>query len=236
MRSIAILAAGFFVLAASAMADDPAPKIITAVGTAKVEVVPDRATINIGVETADKVTVKAVAANSALMAKVVDAVKALGIPETAIQTSDFSITAQHPRNKDGYSSDTTVTLGYEVSNVLAIKVEDVAKVPLVIDAAVKAGANTSNSVVFEAKNRKALKDVVLAQAIKDARHNAEVMAAAAGAKVGKAIVVQQGLIPDADDIARLPNQLIEDRKEEAAIIMAGQVGISATVTVQYLLE
>jgi uncharacterized protein YggE len=216
------------------MAEPPLAKTITVSGTASIEVKPDHATINIGVDTSDKVTVKAVAANSVLMAKVVEAVKAQGIAEKAMQTSRFSIEAQHPTLKEGYGFDYTVTLGYAVSNMLTIEIDDVGKVPLIIDAAVKAGANTSNSVAFEAKNRQALDDKALADAIRDARHNAEIMAAAEGAKVGKAISIRNSFNP-MDIYGGMP--AMASRAQLAApSIMPGQVDISALVTVEYVLE
>jgi len=233
MRKSIYLVAMILLSATAAMAEPPLAKTITVSGSASIEVKPDHATINIGVDTSDKVTVKAVAANSVLMAKVVEAVKAQGIAEKSMQTSHFSIEAQHPNLKEGYGFDYTVTLGYAVSNILTIEVDDVGKVPLIIDAAVKAGANTSNSVVFQSKNRQALDDKALADAVKDARHNAEILAAAEGSKVGKAISITNTGNPW-EAMGGVKNKTFI--AQQAPIIMAGQVDISAAVTVEYVLE
>ena len=236
MQKSIYLAAAILLFTSAAMAEPPLAKTITVSGSASIEVKPDHATINIGVDTSDKVTVKAVAANSVLMAKVVEAVKAQGIAEKSMQTSRFSIEAQHPALKEGYGVDDTITLGYAVSNTLSIEVDDVSKVPLIIDAAVKAGANTSNSVVFEAKNRQALDDKVLADAVRAARHNAEILAAAEGAKVGKAIFINNASGTYDYAVGANGNKAMSYRLAPPVTIMAGQVDISATVTVVYTLE
>lgn len=236
MRKLSFLAALILLSAAAAMAETPLAKTITVSGSASIEVKPDHATINIGVDTSDKVTVKAVAANSMLMAKVVEAVKVQGIAEKSMQTSHFSIEAQHPALKEGYGVDDTVITGYAVSNMLTIEVDDVSKVPLIIDAAVKAGANTSNSVVFEAKNRQALDDQALADAVKDARHKAEIIAAAVGAKVGKAIFINNASGTYDYAVGANGNKAMSYRLAPPVTIMPGQVDISAAVTVEYVLE
>jgi uncharacterized protein YggE len=235
MRNLAILAVLVALFGTYAEAATPESKTITVAGFATLKIVPDHAQIDVGVDTSDKVTVKAVAANSQLMAKVVDAIKAVGISEKALQTSRFSIQAVHPVLKDGYSPDLSVTLAYAVSNTLTIDVDEVAKVPLIIDAAVKAGANTSNSVMFEVKNRQSLDDKVLADAVKDARHNAEIMAAAEGTKVGKVLVMNNtGGFPDYAMGGALNRA--SAMRLEAPIIMPGLVNVSASVTVVFSLE
>lgn len=226
----AILAAG------AAWAGEAQPRTITTTGEAYAAMVPDIVKIDIGVETTDKVTVKAVAANNVLMAKVVEAIKASGVPEKAMQTSLFSISARHPPTKEGYGFDYAVTTGYTVSNTLSITIEDVSKAPLVLDAAVKAGANTSNSVMFLAKDQTALADKVLAEAMKNARHNAEIMAAAEGAKVGKVITIARAAAPENDYLPRLAPMHKDKLGAPPPPLLGGEVSVSDSVTVTFTLE
>ncbi len=120
------------------------------------------------------------------MQRVLSAIKALGIPENAMQTSNFSVDALHPKTKSGDDDESQIA-AYEVTNKLSVTVSELSKVADIIDAAVKAGANSSNSVAFDVKNRSAFDDQALAAAVRDARHNAEVMASAEHASVGKMI-------------------------------------------------
>ena len=234
MRNLAYLAALFALTVGVAQSGPMDPKTIVVSGYAEMQVKPDYATVNIGVVTSDKVTTKALQANSALMHRVVDAIKALGIADSAMQTSDFSIAAQHPVQKEGYGYDFSITLGYVVSNFLTVSLNDLGKVAEIIDAAVKAGANTSNSVTFDAKQRKAYEDKVLADAVKDARHNAEVMAAAEGAHIGKMISMANTEGPQ--DFRGVTHNHAPALAMESVVIMPGEVPVSAQVTVVYAVE
>lgn len=207
-------------------------KTINVTGSAVKDVKPDFATVDIGVFSSDKITVKAVADNAALMANVVTAIRALGVPDSAMQTSNFSIAAMHPSEKNGYGEDYSVTLGYAVNNTLTITLDDTNKVARVIDAAVKAGANTSNSVSFGVKDRKAFDDEVLVAAMKDARHKAEVLAKAENAKVGKMLSVNDSRM----EPGFYPASLAAPSSLARTVVMPGEVSVAATVTVTYALE
>ncbi len=179
MREFVCLAALFALTAGAAFAGPADPKTIEVNGYAEMQVKPDRATVDIGVITSDKITANALQANNVEMQRVVAAIKALGIPDEAMRTSKFSINGIHPPVKGEYGGeDFSITLGYEVANKISVTVSDFGKIPAIIDAAVKAGANSSNSVSFDVKDRKAYDDKMLAAAVADARHDATVMASA----------------------------------------------------------
>lgn len=232
MRSFTFFAV-LALLSATAQAE-PLAKTITVTGIATLDVKPDKATINIGVETADKVTAKAMAANSVLMARVVEAIKSVGIPTSAMQTSNFSIEAQHPILKDGYSPDMTVTTGYAVSNILTIGVDEIDKVGQVIDAAVRAGANSSNSVRFTSRNGDAYNDKVLTEAMKAARHKAQVLADAEGARVGKMISAEAN--NDRYGVSNIIAGNTNAAPGYAPTVMPGEVTVTGIVTVVFTLE
>lgn len=205
-------------------------------GYAEMQVMPDQATIDVGVINSDKITVKALQANNVEMQNVVAAIRALGIPEEAMQTSKFSIRAIHPPTKGDYGGqDFSVTLGYEVANKISITVSDFTKIPAIIDAAVKAGANSSNSVSFDIKDRKSYDDKVLAAAVVNARHNAVVMATAENAKVGQMTSMSKfGEYGPMMDARIVPSNTIELAEEPP--ILSGEISISAQVMVTYALE
>lgn len=223
-------------VAGAAVAAPVDPKTIVVSGYAEMQVKPDHATVNIGVVTTDKITTKALAANNVLMQKVVEAIKGVGIADADMQTTDFAIAAQHPQGKEGYGFDYSVTLGYMVSNTLTISMTDLSKAGIVIDAAVKAGANTSNSVDFDAKDRKSYDDKVLTEAVQDAHHNAEVMAAAEHAHVGK-MVSMANTTPEFPLFrAGYANAAPPVLAMQSVAIMPGQIPITAQVTVTYAVE
>ena len=231
--SIAILALGL----TAAQAGPLDPHTIVVSGYAEILVKPDHATVDIGVVTSDKITAKALQANSIEMQRVVAAIKALGIPEDAMQTSEFAINALHPQLKNGGWDDESITIGYEVTNKVSVSVSDLEKVADIIDAAVNAGANSSNSVSFYVKNRAAYDDQALAAAVRNARHNAEIMASAEHASVGKIIAmtnVQSGFGPPPAFVP--PPDIAIENAVVRVPVLPGQITINTSVMVTYALE
>lgn len=237
MRRLGLVTLATLTLGLSAAQAGPLdPHTIVVSGYAEMQVKPDHATVDIGVVTSDKITAKALQANNVEMQRVVAAIKALGIPDDAMQTSEFSITAMHPPAKgENGGEDESITIGYEVSNKVSVSVTDLNKVADIIDAAVNAGANSSNSVSFGVKNRAAFDDQALAAAVRNARHNAEVMASAEHASVGKMISmtnVQSGYGPPPP---QAPDIVIVTAAARTPIL-PGQITINTTVTVTYAVE
>ncbi len=212
-------------------------KTIVVAGFAQQTVKPDFATFRIGVVSIEKTSAGALDANNALMRRVLDAIKAEAPSDTAIQTSDFSIRPQHPQRKGEYGEDETVVIGYRVANTLTVTVNDLKKIGKVIDAATRAGANMSGSGEFEVKDRKDLEEKLLADAVKNARHNAEIMAAAENAKVGRLIAVSNTapIEPRWVDKAPYPDRNVGGVME-TVVIVEGIVPVSAQVMAVYALE
>lgn len=164
---------------------------ITVDGQATLYVDPDHASIDFGVDTQAASVGEALKQNNAKMNGVLDALRADGVARTDIQTTQFSIVPQHPLVKGTtyQQYDYSVISGYEVTNKITVTVSDLTKVGSIVDAAANAGANSSNSVVFEIKNRDELLDKVRAQAMRNAKHKADMLAGAVGAQVGALITV-----------------------------------------------
>jgi uncharacterized protein YggE len=232
MRIEKILTAALFCIATQTTAHaELAPNTIAASGYATVLASPDTASIDIGVVTASPTTSMALRANNAEMAKVVSAIRGLGVPEAQIQTSNFSIDAQHPQGKNG-QEDESRTIGYAVTNKLTVTLTDLSKVADVIDAAVRAGANSSNSVSFDVKDRRMLDDQALAQAVRNARHDAEIMAAAEHAKVGRLISVTDDFSVGSDRSFAPVDIALGYRTP----ILPGQITIAAHVLAVFAIE
>ncbi len=169
-------------ISSPALADVPVPQI-TATGEGRIEVVPDMATINLGVVTEGKTAVEAMGANSALMAQVFDYLRAEGIEPRDMQTAGLSIS---PRSDISPLSGVGVDViyGYSASNTVLVRVRGLDRVSALLDGAMTAGANAFNGLSFGVQDDAAAMDAARAEAVTDARHRAEVMAAAAGVTLG----------------------------------------------------
>ena len=163
------------------------PQIVVA-GRGEVQVTPDRATIQISVQT--KATTAAAAAdeNANKQAAVIQALRALGLGVNQISTTGYNI---YPEQR--YAPDKEpVVIGYNVTNTLAVDVRKLTQVGPVIDAALSKGANMITSLQFYATNTEAARRTAITSAIEKARLDAEAAAKAAGGTIGTLLEINIG--------------------------------------------
>ena len=82
------------------LAEETPVHSIAVMGEAEIITPPDYATVEVGVTTQGTNVAQALAENSARMSKVIDALRALGIADKDIQTSDFNIVPKYQK-RDG---------------------------------------------------------------------------------------------------------------------------------------
>lgn len=162
---------------------------------------PDRAQIQIGVETENADVQVAQSQNAERMTNVTNAMKALGIPEDHLTTTGYSVTPVYDTNPTpvplavGQRKPTT----YRVSNTLLVRVDDVEQVGAVIDAAVASDANQVNSIAFMFSEQKGqdLRAQALAQAVNRTRTDAGTVASALGVHLldAREVQVDSGATP-----------------------------------------
>lgn len=201
--AIALLAGLLSACASSAMAQgitpvptDPSPssvapaqsRTLTVNGNGKVYLTPDIAYITIGVHTEDSVATKAVTDNNTQAAKVIDTLKAAGIAEKDIQTTNFSIYPQAIYDDQGKP---TGEIKYSVDNSVYVTVRDIAKVGDVLDAVVKSGANNISGIQFDVDDKTAALTDARQAAVKDAQTKAEELASAAGVTLGSVQTISE---------------------------------------------
>lgn len=149
--------------------------------TGKVSASPDRATVSAGVVTEGETARQAMMANATKMNSVFEELKAAGIAEKNIQTSQLSLQPRY-----NYKDRQTPKIeGYEARNNVTAKSEDLQSVGAMLDALVKAGVNNIGGIEFSVENPEDALNEARAQAIKNARAKAQAMADAAGVKLGQ---------------------------------------------------
>jgi uncharacterized protein len=147
-------------------------------GSATVKVAPDRAMIQLGVQSNGRTPRAVEAANSAAIQKVLRAIQAEGIAPKDIATDLYVI---EPIYED---YDSLYIKGYRINNVVAVTLRDVQKASPVLAAALEAGANQVLQVEFYTSNLRTYRDHARALAMQAAREKAEMLASAAGAEAG----------------------------------------------------
>lgn len=162
-----------------------ATRTINVSGTAVVNVRPDRALIQLGVQSNGRSAKEAQANNTATINKVTKALKALGIESKDIATDWYVI---EPLYED---YDSLHIKGYRIYNVIAITMRDVDKANDAIVAAMQAGANQVVDVEFYTSELRKYRDQAREMAMKAASEKAKALAQAAGADTGCVLSINE---------------------------------------------
>jgi len=215
------------VLPLPAFAQDAVSPMITVTGTGTVEATPDIATLTIGVTTQGETAADALSANSAALDAVMARLASAGVEARDMQTSNLSLNP----NWTGYDS-TSVTgptiAGYVANNMLTVRVRQLDGLGTVLDAAVADGANTLNGLSFGLADPEPVLNEARKEAVADARARAELLAVAAGVKLGKVVSISE--------TAALTDPIPMFRAEASAApvpVAGGELGLSANVTIFY---
>jgi hypothetical protein len=163
-------------------------RTVTVSGTATIRSAPDQALVSLGVQTQANTAQGALQDNADRMTKVLAALVALGITEDDLATSNVSLWPV-------YGNSGTDITGYQASNQVDVTVHDVSKAGEVIDAGVDAGANLTNGISFTMSQDNPALDRALADAVRDARGKAEIMANAGDASLGQVVTLVESSAP-----------------------------------------
>ncbi len=228
MRSSAVAVLFALALAGAASAQTPPQRQLTVTGSAGVEAVPDLATVTAGVETQGATAAEALGANSGAMEDVLKALDAAKVERRDVQTSELSINPVLDNPQDGSAP---VVSGYQASNMVTVRVRDVAMLGTVVDAVTGAGANRLYGVSFDVADPGPVLDKARQQAVADARHKAELLATAAGVRLGAVLSMREG----GGGGGPVPVFARAD-KAPAPPVEAGTVTLSAEIEVVFALE
>jgi hypothetical protein len=214
----------------TALAEDPAsPRLISVTGEALLQVKPDMAAITFGVQTQAATAQDAQKDNAGRMTAVINALVAKGIAKDDIQTSNFSL---HPVYEwQGERDSKQVLVGYRCSNNVIVRLKDIANIGPVIDAATEAGANNIGGISFGLLDPKPQQDALLAEAVKNAREKAEIMAKAAGVNIISVYTISDGYSNVSPVVER--SMMMDSAKGASTPIEPGSLTIRASVQVQY---
>ncbi len=160
---------------------------ITVVGRGEAFGAPDRAEVNVGVETFAETVEQASSQNQATVESIMTALEAEGIAREDIQTSNYSLWAEQiygDRGPEGIA-------GYRVSNQVRVTIRDIEQVGDVIAAVTGAGANNVHGVSFSVADPAALEAEARAEAIANARERAESLAELSGLELGDVTVISE---------------------------------------------
>ena len=123
-----------------------APSGISVRATGRASVKPDTVFVNVGVEARDPTLAAATADVGRRMTAVLARVKALGVAEADIATVGYAVDPIPAQRRN--EEEPIRIVGYRVSNVVRVRIRDVAAAGRIVDGAVAEGANTVSALQF----------------------------------------------------------------------------------------
>lgn len=208
-----------------------AVRTLTVSGEGEASARPDIARLSAGVVSEAKTAAAALEANTAAMNRVFAAIRAQGVKEEDMQTSDFSVQPQYPPYRPDQPEERRI-IGYQVSNQVTVTVRDLKRLGAALDALVQSGANQVHGVSFAIDDPEPLAAKARDAAVKHAEAKARAIAAAAGVRIVRVMTIQE-----AGGGAPVPMYMaMRAEKASDVPVAAGQQTVSASVSITYEIE
>lgn len=155
---------------------------LAVVGVGKVDIVPDAASVDLSIIVNDAKSMdEAQNKINTINNSIVESVKQLGIESGNIKTSNYSITPNYDYSKGRIG----IITGYNGNVTITIKVTDTTKLPQVIEAGTKAGANQVMGTNYMVDKPEKYQEQARQKAINNAKDQAQKLASQLGIKLGK---------------------------------------------------
>ncbi len=220
----AVIAAFLWPMAAFADASGT----LTVTGTATVNAAPDQATLSLGVTTTGATAAVAMGANNDAASAVIARLIAAKVAERDMQTTGLSLNPNWVMNAAGTAQEIQ---GYTASSTLTVRIDALDAAGAILDAAIADGANTLNGLTFGLTDPRPLEDDARKAAVADALARAQVLAQAAGETLGPIVSITEG----SGGQQPMP-MLFKAAADSAVPLAAGEVGVSAEVTIVWQLK
>lgn len=215
------------------------PRVLTVNGTGVVQRQPDRAVILVAVESRATTAQAATAANARKMDAVYAALRRMGIVPPKIATISYELQPQYSQPTERRAEPFVPQIvGYVAMNMVRVESDSVQRAGAIIDAVIPAGANRIANLSFELRDPESARLEALRLAVQKARAEAEVVAAAAGQRLGRpqSISSSSGYQPMYRRMEMAQDMAMSARAAPPTPIEAGSLTVTANVNIVYLLE
>ena len=212
----------------AASSDSPAPAI-NVHGEGTVTLVPDMATVVLGVDARSSSAKSAQAAASTAMNGVVAAVRKHGIAAADMATLSVSLGPVYD-----YSGNSPRLTGYQASQSLQVKVRNLGDTGSLIDDAVAAGATQVQGVSLSVADPSAATAQARAAAVADAKAKADALAKAAGVTLGSPLSITETSSPGPIPLPYAAAAPLQDKS--ATQVVPGTFDVTVDVDVSYAIE
>ena len=201
-------------------------------GHGEIEASPDVAVFSIGVESNSR-TVADARENAAKSAeRIVATLAKNGVDKRDIQTGSLQVSPRYDYTQDRGA----ILLGYTVTNMLTVKVRDLAKISRVVDDAIVAGGDDARmqGIHFTIDDPTKVRDKAREKAMIEAREKAEQLAKLAGVELGAPLSVEETSFSMPP--VPMPGMMAEAKAMPQTPIEPGMSKISIDVRVRWSID
>jgi uncharacterized protein len=218
---------------------EPVPSLVVA-GHGLARAAPDEAVVRLGTLAQAPTAGAAQQQVNRTLAAVLAAVRALGVRQEQIRTSQLSLTpvfSQRPVRPlpqgGGDGQEAPQIVGYQASNSVSIRLDKLDQVGPVIDAGLGGGANRLEGVDLGLRHDEATRQAALREAVAQARAKAAVLAAAMHVRLAEVLEVQEEGAAPAPRVQAMRASAFAGAAMAPTPVAAGEIEVSAGVVVRY---
>jgi uncharacterized protein len=222
-------------VAVNAPEENKVQNMLSVSGTAELSVAPDQAILYINILTEGPTAQGVQSENRVTANKVMDALKAAGIKEKDIATSNYYL---YKKTTWDENTKKNIDDGYALTHQLKITTTDIENVGSYVDKAVTAGANGVDQITFSLTKEmeKQVKANALTMATTAAKDKAASMASTAGVQLEKITSISESNFYYAPYAANVKANIAGGAMDAASNIAPQNVDVTATVAVTYEIE
>lgn len=229
MKKVVVIVALLFMTMSNAQEIKQIPQI-SVTGEGVVKVIPDQATISATVETKGNNAKDVKKLNDEQIESVLKLIKKMNLAPTDYKTQRVSLNPQYDYEKKKTS--------YNATQTIEIFLRDLSKYDELMDGLVSQGINRIDNVVFQSSNLAKYQSEARKIAMKDAKLKAEDYVSVLGQKIGRAMTIadnSQNYSPQ-PVYARMMKTEMSDMAAPRETLAAGEIKITANVSVSFILE
>lgn len=226
-KLLAIILTVLMTISAGALAEGA----ITVSGGGQVNLAADMAYVTLGISISDSDVSTVMQQANTSIDSICAALVESGLPKDCISTDYLYISPQYDYSGDNSNE----IIGYNVNSGLKLTIDDVDAVGSYIDVAFAAGANSFDSITFAVKDNSEARDEALRLAVADAEKKANVLAEAAGMKLGDIVSIEEN---NSDSYYNTEGFAAKDIADAGAgtSVYPSKVNVAVQVQVCYALE
>jgi len=199
--------------------EDDSVAVVVVQGSGQIALAPDYAEVDLGVEAQAESVDEATSDMSRRLDALADTLASMGFPPDSFPSTAFGVAPMYDYDRG------RELVGYSASVSVTIRTADLDGLGKLISAALAAGASSVGNIRFLSTESESARYDVLAQAFRQARREAETLAAASGHTLGRLMSITTEPRRQAYGAVMLDEVVVT-----GTAVLAQQVVVSASVT------